>query len=128
MAQFGFGHASVQGQSGDEVHVVHAGGGGEVEDRFDDALAHIGSTHGREGQADVVEADRELHAGREKRPQRRRIAQRIVERQPDGGIGIIEGFKRLAGIEYPAAAGGQSFEAKGLAVVKEDGWRGAVYV
>jgi hypothetical protein len=70
MAELGLGHATVQGQGGDDVHVVDAGGGCGVEDRFDDALADVGSAHLGQRQAHVVEGDGELHAGEHLRRQR----------------------------------------------------------
>ena len=62
VAQLGLGHAAVQGEGGDDVDVVDAGLGRQVEHRLDDALAHVGAAHGRQRQRDVVEGDRQLHA------------------------------------------------------------------
>ena len=62
VAQLGLGHAPVQGQGGDQLHVVDPGGGGLVEHGLDDPLADVGAGHGRQRQRDVVEGDRQLHA------------------------------------------------------------------
>ena len=64
VAQLVLGHAAVQGERGDEVDVVDAGRGGQVEHGLDDALAHVGPAHRRQRQGDVVERDGELHARR----------------------------------------------------------------
>ena len=121
VAQLGLGHAAVQGQGGDEVHVVHAGGGGDVEHGLDDPLAHVGPPHRREGQADVVEADGELHARVQQRSQRRAVAEGLSQRTTDLGVGVLEGFERLAGVEDSAATGGETLQAQALAVVEQDG-------
>jgi hypothetical protein len=71
VAQLRLGHAPVQGQCGDEVDVVDARLGRQVEHRLDDPLADVGAPHGRQRQRDVVEADRELHARVEASPERR---------------------------------------------------------
>ena len=47
VAQLGLGHAAVQGEGRDEVHVVDAGRGGQVEHRLDDPLADVGPAHRR---------------------------------------------------------------------------------
>ena len=47
VAQLGLGHAAVQGEGGDEVDVVDAGRGGQVEHGLDHALAHVGPAHRR---------------------------------------------------------------------------------
>ncbi len=63
VAELGLGHAPVQGEGGDEHDVVDPGIGGQVEHRLYDHLADVGRLHGRQGERDVVEADRQLHAG-----------------------------------------------------------------
>ena len=120
MAQLGLGHAPVQGEGGDEVDVVDAGRGRQVEHRLDDPLAHVGPAHRGQRQADVVEGDGELHPRLEQRAQRRGVAERVVEGVADGGVGVVEGVERLAGVEHAAAAGRQLLEPEPLAVVEED--------
>ena len=78
VAQLGLGHAAMQGEGGDEVDVVDAGLGGEVEDGLDDALADVGPAHLRQRQADVVEGDRQPHPGEQQGAQRLGI-DRVVE-------------------------------------------------
>ena len=62
VAELGVGHPAVEGERGDQHDVVDAGLGGQVEDRLDHPLAHVGGAHRREGERDVVEGDREPHA------------------------------------------------------------------
>ncbi len=93
MAQLGLGHAPVQRQGGDDVHVVHAGVGGEVEHRLDDALADVGAAHRRQRQRDVVEGDGELHAREEQRRQRIAV-DRVEQRVADGGVDVLERGER----------------------------------
>ena len=121
MPEFVLGHAAVDGQGGDEVDVVHAGLGGEVQDRFDDPLADVGTAHRGEWQGDVVEGDRELHAGEQQGTQRFGIAEGVVEGVADGAVGVgqtLEGFGR---VDDPGAPGWQLLQAEALTVVEHDG-------
>ena len=121
MPEFVLGHAAVDGQGGDEVDVVHAGLGGEVQDRFDDPLADVGTAHRGEWQGDVVEGDRELHAGEQQGTQRFGIAEGVVEGVADGAVGVgqtLEGFSR---VDDPGAAGRQLLQAEALTVMEHDG-------
>ena len=68
VAELGLGHPPVEGEGDDELHIVHPGVGGHVEDLFDDELPDVGPLHGGKRQGDVVEGDGQLHA----RPQQRR--------------------------------------------------------
>ena len=126
VAQLGLGHAAVQGQRRDEVHVVDPGRRGQVEHGLDHPLPHVGPAHRGQRQADVVEGDGELHARLEQRAQRGRVAERVVQRVADGGVGIVERRERLAWVEHAGAAGGQLLEPEPLAVVEEDRWGRAV--
>ena len=128
VAQLVLGHAPVQGEGGDDLDVVDAGGGRRVEHRLDDALAHVGLAHLREREADVVEADGELHVGEEERGQRLRVAQRILERSGDRAVDVLHPRKRFRGVDDPATACGKLLEREALAVVEQDRWGGAVDV
>jgi len=70
MAQFGIGHAAMKGESADDVHIVDAGLGSEIEYRLDDALADIGPLHLGQRQAHIVECDREPHSREQLRGER----------------------------------------------------------
>ena len=48
VAQLGLGHPAVEGEGGDEVHVVDAGLRGHVEHGFDHPLAHVRTAHLRQ--------------------------------------------------------------------------------
>jgi hypothetical protein len=119
VAQLGLGHAAVQGEGGDDVDVVDAGLGGQVEDRLDDALAHVGAAHGGQRKRDVVEGDGQRHAGAQQAAQGRAVAQGVVEGMTDGALGVVEGLERLARVEHAAAAGGQLLQPQALAVVEQ---------
>ena len=104
MAKLGLGHAAVQRQGGDELHVVDTCCRGHVEHRLDDALAVVRLTHGRQRQRHVVESDRQLHP----RPQERRqgvAAQRLEQGTADGVVGVGEGVERLWRIDDAGAVG-----------------------
>ncbi|CAB4816141.1 unannotated protein [freshwater metagenome] len=45
VAKLVLGHAAVQRERRDDVHVVHAHLGSGVEDRLDDTLADVGAAH-----------------------------------------------------------------------------------
>ena len=127
VAQLGLGHAPVQGEGGDEVDVVDAGVGGQVEHRLDDPLADVGPAHRRQRQADVVEGDRELHAREQQRGQRVAV-ERVEQRVADGAVDVVERRQRLGRVDDPAAAGGQLLEPEALAVLEQDRRRRAVDV
>ena len=101
VAQLVIGHPPVQCKGGDEDHVVHAGGGGGVEHRLDDALAHVRAAHRGERQRDVIEGDRQAHARLEQRRQRRRIADRVLEGVTDRRVGVGEPGERLGRVDDP---------------------------
>ena len=50
VAQLGLGHAAMQGEGGDELHIVDTGGGGQFEHGLDDALTDVGALHGGQRQ------------------------------------------------------------------------------
>ena len=70
VAQLVLVHPAMETEGGDDVDVVDAGRGGEVEHGFDDPLAVVGAAHLRQREAGVVERDRQLHAGPQQRRQR----------------------------------------------------------
>ena len=90
VAQLVLGHAPVQGEGGDELHVVDAGRGGQVEHLLDDPLADVGPLHRGQRQRDVVEGDRELHAWPQQRRQRLAVALRVQQRVVDGAVDVVE--------------------------------------
>jgi hypothetical protein len=119
VAQLGLGHAAVQRQGGDQVHVVDAGLGRHVEHGLDDALADVGPAHRRQGQRHVVEGDRQLHA----RPQQRRqrlAVDGVEEGVTDGLVRVPQGGQRLGRVDHPTAHR-QLLEAEALAVHHQRG-------
>ena len=62
VAQLGVCHATVQSECRDEYDVIYTRLGRQVQDRLDNALAHVRGLHRRERERDVVERDREAHA------------------------------------------------------------------
>ena len=70
VTQFELVHPTVQGERGDEVHVVDSGVGGHGQHLLDDPLAQVGAPHLRKRKRHVVERDGELHAGEQQRRQR----------------------------------------------------------
>ena len=103
VAQLGLGHAAVQGEGGDEVDVVDAGRGGQVEHRLDDPLADVGPAHRRQRQRDVVEGDRELHARAQQRGQRLAVAERVSSSAwRMAASGSSSGLERLGRVDDPA--------------------------
>ena len=115
------GHAAVDGQGGDEVDVVYAGLGGEVQHRFDDPLTDVGAAHrgGREG--DVVEGDRELHVGVQQGAERLGIAEGVVEGVADGAVGVGQALEGFGRVDDPGAPGWQLLQSEALTVVEHDG-------
>ncbi len=127
VAQLGLGHPPVQGQGGDDVDVVHAGLGRQVEHGLDDPLAHVGPLHGGQGQRQVVEGDRELHPRPEQGGQRI-VVERFQQGPADGLVGVGQAGQWLGRVDHPAPAHRQAFQAEPLAVVEQDRRRRAVDV
>ena len=119
VAQLGLGHAAVQGERGDEVHVVDAGLRRHVEHRLDHALADVGPAHRRQRQRDVVERDRQLHAREQQLGQRLRVAERVEQRVADGAVAVLQRFERLGRVDDAGAVGRQPFEAEPFAVPEQ---------
>ena len=110
VAQLGLGHPPVQGEGADQVDVVDAGLGGEVEHGLDDPLADVGPAHLRQRQADVVEGDRQLHPGEQQRRQRV-LVDRVEQGVADGAVDVVERRQRLGRVDRrgcgrPAASRG----------------------
>ena len=101
VAELGIGHAAVEGECRDEHHVVHACLRGEIEYRFDHALARVGGLHRWQRERDVVERDREPHTGEEQRAKRLRVTERVVEGVSDGLVGIREGIEGFRPVDDP---------------------------
>ena len=89
VAQLVLVHPPVQAEGGDEVHVVDAGVGGEVEHGLDHPLAGVGAAHLRQRQADVVERDRQLHPREQQRGQRILI-DRVEQRMADRAVDVVD--------------------------------------
>ncbi len=96
-----------------------------VEDLLDDPLAQVGAAHLRQREADVVERDRELHAGEQQRWQRVHV-DRVEQRGPDGAVDVVDGVVRLGRVDHAAAIGGQFLQAEAFAVPEQRGWCRAV--
>ena len=96
MAQLGLGHAAVQRERRDQMDVVDAGLGRQVEHGLDDALADVRSTHRGERQRDVVEGDRQLHAGEQQGRQWLGV-DRFHEGPADGGFGVGQAGRAVRG-------------------------------
>ena len=127
VAQFVVVHPAVQPERSDDVDVVDAGLGGEVEHGFDDALTVVGSAHLGQRQARVVEHDRELHVGAEERRERLHV-DRVEQRVADLAVEVVEARQRLGWVDHPAAVGGELLEAEPFAPPEQDGGRRAVDV
>ena len=122
VAQLLFGHAAVQGQGGDQHHVVHAGLGGHVQDGLDHHLADVGCLHRGQGQGHVVEADRQLHAGPQQGGKRVAVALGMQQRVTDGPVGLLDRLHGFGRVHDPAPLG-QGLEGEALAVPKQGGRR-----
>ena len=119
VSKLGFGHPAMQGECRNEMDVVDACGSGNVEYLLDDPAADVGGCHRRQGQRDVVERNRQLHAGPHERSQRLAVAERVRQRLGDFALGIAHRIEGLVGIHH-TAADGQPLQAKSLAVVEHD--------
>ena len=101
VAQLVLVHPAVQAEGGDDVDVVDARRGGEVEHGLDDPLAVVGAAHLRQRQAGVVEHDRQLHAGEQQRRQRVHV-DRVEQRVADRAVEVVDAGQRLGRVDHPA--------------------------
>jgi len=115
----------VQRQGADQDDIIHAGGGGHVEHRLDDPLAVVRLFHGRQWQRDVVEGDREAHAGFQQRRQRRRVTGRVQQGEADGLVGVRQRLHRLGRVE-DAAAHWEAKQPESFAMPGEGGRGGTI--
>ncbi|GEM_PF-6883158 len=120
-------HPTVESKGGDDVHVVDTGFGGHVEHRLDDALPRIGTSHLRQRQARVIEADREAHPCVEEGGKRLHV-EGLEEGLSDGRVGIDEAGKWLGWVDHPRSVGWETFEAEPLSVPEQHGRRRTVDV
>ena len=100
VAQLVLVHPAVETEGGDQVDVVDAGRGGEVEHRLDHPLAGVGRAHLRQRQAGVVERDRQLHPGEQQRRQGIGVV-RLEQRPPDRAVDVVERGQRLGRVDRP---------------------------
>ena len=119
VAQLVLVHPAVQTEGGDDVDVVDAGGGRQVEHGLDDPLAVVGAAHLGQRQAGVVEHDRQLHVGLQQRRQRLHV-DRIEQGVADRAVEIFDSVQRLRRVDHPAAVGRQLLEAEPLAAPEQD--------
>ena len=84
VAELRIGHPAVQSERCDQHDIVDARVRRQVEDRFDNPLAHVGGAHGRKRERDVVERDRQPHARKEQSLQRLGVTEGVVEGMSDG--------------------------------------------
>ena len=127
VAQLGLGHPAVQGERGDDVHVVDSRIGREVEHCFDHALTHVGTAHRWQRQADVVERDRQLHA-REQQLGEWVLIDRVEQRVEDRTVDVVDRIERLGAVDDAAATGWQLLETEAFTSPEHDRWRVAVHL
>ena len=127
VTQLVFVHPAMEAERGDDVNVVDAGLGGEIEDRLDNALAVVGAFHLGQREAGVVEADRELHIGPQQCGKRLHV-DRIQQRVADGPVQVREAVERFGRVDDPAAIDGEALEAEALAAPEQGRWCRAVDV
>jgi hypothetical protein len=116
--QLGLGHAPVQCERRDQVYVVDADLGRDVEHRLDHALADVGSAHLGQRQRDVVERDGELHAREHAGAQRLGVDRRL-ERVADRPVRVVDAVQGLGRVDDATAVGRQLLQAELLAVMQQ---------
>ncbi len=124
--QLGLGHAPVQSERGDQLDVVDARVGRQVEHGLDDALADVGPLHLRQRQRDVVERDRQLHPRTEQRRERFGV-ERVQQGVADRAVDVVEAVERLRCVDR-ACPGGKLVQPESFAMVEEQRGGGAIDV
>src|SRR6185503_19394384 len=95
-------HLPVQGVGDDDVNVVDAVAGEHVANNLENWLANVGSRHRWQGKTDVVDSDRDTHAGFELRKQRV-AAVRVIERVTNRGLAVRQSLDRWIRIKNTCA-------------------------
>ncbi len=115
------GHAPVDRRGDDDLDVLDAVIGEELEHDGEHALADVGPAHGRQRERDVVDRDDDLHPG----PQlgvERIAAEGVVDRVADGRVDVLEGVDGRPRVDDARADGQVDLEDL---VAAEDGPRRA---
>jgi hypothetical protein len=115
-------HAPVDARRDDDLDVLDAVVGQEFEQDVQDPLAHVGASHGRKRQRDVVHSDGDLHAGSKLRVERLG-AERVVQRVADGGFRILQRLDRRFRIDDASSGREIDFDQS---IAGKEGARGAV--
>ncbi len=114
-------HPPVDRRGDDDLDVLDAVVGEELEDDGEHALAHVGPAHRRERQRDVVDGDDDLHPRAQLRVERI-AAEGVVEGVADGRVDVLERVDGRARVDDARADGQVDLEDL---VAAEDGARGA---
>jgi hypothetical protein len=114
----------VHARGDDDLEVVDAVVGEEVEHHREHALAHVGAAHRRQRERDVIEGDDHLHARAQLRVEGLAVV-RVVDRVPDGRVGVFETGEGGLGVDHPRARGEVDFDE---AIAREENARRALTV
>ena len=117
-------HAAVERGGDDDLDVLDAVIGEQLEHDREHALAHVGRAHRGEGERDVVDGDDDLHPGAELRVERIG-AVRVAEGVADGRVDVLQGLERLARVDGARAGGEVDVDE---AIAREDRPRRATAV
>jgi hypothetical protein len=88
----------------DDLDVVDAVVGEELEDDREHALAHVGRAHRRERERDVVDGDDDLHPGRSFAWSGSSPVG-VVQRVADRGVDVLQRLERRARVDGARAGG-----------------------
>jgi hypothetical protein len=112
------GHAAVERVRHSELDVLDAPAGRELDHLLEHELADVGGLHRRQRDRDVVDRDRESHAGLQKLPQWLG-AVGVVERVPDVIAQPAEPGERVRRVDHPRAER-ELLEPEPLALVDQE--------
>src|SRR5919106_800308 len=120
------GHPAVERVRHQELHVLDATAGRQLEDLLQYQLPHVRWVHRRQGQRDVVERDREPHP-RAKELRERLRTQRVHDRVPDRAADVGERRERVGRVHHPRAER-EPLDAEALAAMHQQRRRPLVHL
>ena len=112
------GHAPVQGGRHDDLDVLDALAGGELDHLLEDALADVGQRHRRQWDRDVVDGDRQLHPGLQELGERLGVPHGVQQGMTDRGLHVPDPGESVGRIHH-AGSEGELLHAEALPFVDE---------
>ena len=109
-----------------DLHVIDAAASRHLQDLLDDPAPDVRGLHGRQGDRDVVDGDRQPHAGLHQLGEGLGV-RRVEEGVADGAGEVLDSGQRIRRVDH-AGPERELLEPEPLAFVHEDRRRPLVYL